>query len=360
MKRLSIIVKPTHDCNLGCSYCYVGSGVDSRKMDDNTLGNMIEKSMNVFEQVSFIWHGGEPLLLPISFYEKVIAYQNRLNSKAVNTVQTNGTLLSKEYVDFFSENGFRLGFSIDGPKELTDFTRVYKDGNSAYADIMRGINMARNASIGSGAIVVVNRHNYEHLAEIYDWGKDQDIGLQFNPLISSGNAVKNFEGLGITPKEFGTAMVQLFDIWFEDNSSLRSLDPFDEIIGNLLTNDPWGCSFSNSCQKSFISVDPEGDVYPCGRFDKNSNLKLGNINEDNLERILNSDIRLKLQSRSKQITECIPCDYRNICNSGCMHNAYMLEGDVMQKDAYCQSYKMMFKHIASRINEELAKAEVEL
>jgi len=211
--------------------------------------------------------------------------------------------------------------------------------------------------VGGGAIVVLNRLNISHLQEIYDFAQQEGINLKLNPLIKSGKASDNYQDLGIGPEEYGNALVELFDQWFHDNSSVK-LDPFEDLMGNLLTGRPWGCNYSTSCQYSFISVGPQGDIYPCGRFDGVTDFKLGNINENDLQNVLLSAKRVSLQERASRIEQCHPCEYVKICNSGCMHNAYMKDGNIDSRDYYCASYKILFAHINQKMKVELSKAEV--
>jgi len=357
-KRLSIIVKPTHDCNMGCEYCYIDPEAEQGVMDEGTLENMVNKSMSTHDSVHFIWHGGEPLLLPLSFYRKAVEFQKQFEGKGVsNGFQTNGTLVTKEVLDFCEENQFSMGFSLDGPKHINDETRHFKDGSSSYLKTLRAIKRAQKRKVGGGAIVVVNKTNVDRLPEIYEFAQRQGINLKLNPLIKAGSALDSMEDLGIGPLEYGRALVDLFDRWFYDDSSVR-VDPFEDLMGNLLTGKPWGCNYSESCQNSFISVGPQGDIYPCGRFDGVPGFHLGNVNEGDLADVLTSEKRLHLRGRAERIEPCQPCEHKDICNSGCMHNAYMRRGRVDDRDYYCASFKLLFDHINEAMDAELANAEV--
>ena len=122
-KKITVIAKPTHSCNLGCKYCYVSTEAEKGVMSEETLENMIDKVVSLHEKVSFIWHGGEPLLMPLDFYRQAVQLQKKHEGKEIgNGFQTNGTLVTDEVLDFCVENDFSLGFSLDGPKELHDLT----------------------------------------------------------------------------------------------------------------------------------------------------------------------------------------------------------------------------------------------
>lgn len=357
LPKISVIIKPTHACNMSCRYCYVDHHAEQGTMNYNTLENTINQVLGNHNSAHFIWHGGEPLLLPLDFYKEAIKLQKRHNKPVSNGFQSNGTLVTAETLSFCTEFHFDIGFSLDGPREINDLTRCFMGGESNFEKTLTAIRNAKKQNVGSGIIVVVSKQNLWRLNEIYDFAQLEGLNIKLNPLIRSGNATDNYFDLSIGPKEYGQALVKLFDRWFNDDSQIR-IDPFEELMGNLLTGQPRGCNYSVSCQHSFISVGPQGDIYPCGRFDGVQEFKWGNINTDDLYSILLSGKRRSLQERASQIKECQPCEYVSICNSGCMHNAYMQEGNINDRDNYCTSYKMLFSHISNAMSIELAKAEV--
>ena len=357
-KRISVIVKPTHDCNLACTYCYVDPNAEIGRMSEPTLWNMTSKVLEIHDSVRFIWHGGEPLLMPLSFYERAVEFQQKHHDGQVeNGFQTNGTLVTDDVLDFCERYGFDIGFSLDGPREMNDRTRHTRTGESVFDRILGAIHKAKQRKQGGGTIVVVNKLNKSGLGGIYEFAKSEGINLKLNPLIKAGRTLSMYGDLGLGPQEYGSAMIDLFDVWFYDKPAIK-LDPFDDMIASLLTNKAFGCNYSESCQSSFISIGPQGDIYPCGRFDGNGEFYLGNINTDDLTEVLTSERREWLRRRIERVEECQPCEYRQICNSGCMHNAYMQTGNIDTRDYYCASYKILFSHIQKRVEAELAKAEV--
>ena len=357
---LIAIVKPTHDCNLRCKYCYLEDEAERGMMDEKTQTNtMIQVSEASGKDAHFIWHGGEPLLAGLDFFKKAATISHKLrkqNCHISNSIQSNGTLVTEELLDFIEqEKDFHLGFSLDGPEAVNNKTRVYANGKGAFKDIFQGIRMAKNrkAFVGSGAIAVINKHNLPHLDKIYNFFNQERIGLKLNHIIDT-----TAPALGISPVEYAIAMNHLFDRWIEDYQAIE-IDPFSQIIGNFLTGKPSGCNYSNSCQENFISIGPRGDIYPCGRFDGLKEYRMGNINESNgLEKALKSNVRKRLKDRKLEILAiCSDCKYVPICNGGCPHNA-LIAGDIMGKDPYCTGYRIMFKHIEDKIHQELTKAEM--
>ena len=365
----TVIIKPTHGCNLACEYCYVGECANSSFMNSKTLENSIEKIIK-FQQdkksdVEFLWHGGEPLLLGIEFYKEVsrlIKYHNsEEKTKVRNSIQTNATLLTDEIIDYLSNPShyFAIGLSLDGPKEIHNKTRHYKNGAGTFDKVMQAIKLLKNRDKRVGAISVISRSNYQDMDKIYQFFKEEDINLKANPLIFSGRGEENEENLAISPNEYGKAMIKLFDIWFDDPepNMEMTIDNFDSLVRTKLTQSTYGCNFSHNCQNSFISIGPEGDVYPCGRFDEEEEFKFGNINDDSIDDILKNEKRERLLKRQDSLKSCQSCDHMNLCNGGCMHNAYMKSKDPMTKDYYCTAYKMMFDYIFKRVDAELEQAK---
>jgi uncharacterized protein len=347
---ISVIIKPTNFCNLNCIYCYDSENKDNGEMDEKTLENSIKKIQNNFSSVSWIWHGGEPLLRGLDFFKKAKGLEEKYkkgDSRIKNGMQTNATLIDKDWIDFIKEtNSFHMGISIDGPKEINDKTRIFKNWRGTYNRIYRGISLLSENRFGIGAVCVINKNNFNKSNELYHFFRTNKINVKFNPLISAGEALKSFEDVGISSKEYNFFLKEMWQNYKKD-SYLRGeapieIDPFIEFISNKIIKTPIGCNFSESCRDSFLSITPSGDIYPCGRFEGEKDFYMGNINSDSLEKVLSSRIEGKLKRRGLEEIDssCKVCEIKEICNSGCMHNAYT-SGDIMKKDPYCSSYKLL-------------------
>jgi len=364
-KGFTVIIKPTLGCNLACSYCYEDSNPDKNEtMSEETLTNSIQKvtEFNSEGPTSFLWHGGEPMLPGIDFYKRVVSIQAPLKEKGYeidNSMQSNATLITDEILDFFEKYGFHIGASLDGPKKIHDKSRRYAGNNgSSFDDSFQNILKLKERNIGGGAIVVLTKENIEHLPEIYEFFRDNDIPVKINHIINLGRARSCYENIGISAKEYGEAMCNLFDLWFYDEIHNLSVDPFDEIIGNIMTDIPRGCNNSFSCQESFFGIEPNGEVYPCGKFGVGEEFLYGNINTDSIEQIMSSDARKKILERSDNLNKvCKACDYLNICNGGCPEEAYNTRGNIYDRNPFCSGYRTLFSHIREAVVSELKKAE---
>lgn len=354
-KKVTAIVKPTNACNLRCVNCYAESG-EGEMMSTETLDNMITKLQGTYDQVEYVWHGGEPLKAGLDFYKNVVEIEKREikpNQKIKNSIQTNAILLDQEFVDFFKENKFDISISIDGPQEFHDKTRIYGDGRGSFDDVMRAVDLMNQNGISPGAICVINKEHLGHMEEIYQFFVSNNIGVKLNPVFPDGRAKNNKESY-ITPKEYGKALTELFDRWFHE-TDLKSVSQFENFVEMTLYGQPIGCHFHQTCQDTFIGVDEKGDVYPCGRFTGNKEFRYGNINTDDIATILETNPK-RAALANRRVEECEPCEYKPKCNSGCMQNAYTAHGDVNTKDPFCPAYKMLFNHAEQAVVAELEKA----
>ena len=154
---LSVIMKGISTCNLSCKYCDADT-YSNQRMDFKVLASVINKAQSYSRYIDYIWHGGEPTLLGIEFYKKVLYLQNyykREGQVISNGMQTNGTLLDKEWVEFLIKNKFSVGISLDGPKILNDINRIFKNGVGSFENILRTKELLEKAHIRFGVLAVI-------------------------------------------------------------------------------------------------------------------------------------------------------------------------------------------------------------
>lgn len=357
-KPRNAVVKVTDLCNLNCKYCYEGKICPKYGMMNNeTLENVITKTLDSSNRVKFIWHGGESLLNGIEFFEQIIDIEKeqRTNQQIQNSIQTNGTLLDDKYLDFFKKEKIHVGLSIDGPREVHDAARVYPNGKGTFDNVMASVQKMKERNMHIGVVSVLSKKCLGKIKEVYDFFKDEGINrIHMNPMILGGRAEKYADELSLSSEECGKALIELFDLWFYDKS-YSHIEPLTTFVGSIVTKEPQYHVYTPSCQERFFVVNPNGDIYPCTRFNGTEfkQFKLGNINKDDVETVFNSEFRKTLISRPDRIEECKPCEYNDICRGGCMHSAFAAYGDAMEKDGLCESYKILFKHIYPAIKKEL-------
>lgn len=340
------IVQITEICNIGCKYCLRPSFAKP-PMSEEVLEEIIKKLLNHNKnQATFIWHGGEPLIAGINFFRRVLEFQqeyNRQDIRLSNIVQTNALLMNEEYAEFFQTNGFQVGTSIDGTKEIHDKYRQTFSGDGTYDRVIKKIEILKR-NVGSN--IVLTREVLGKEEEIYYSLKPHVKGLKISEYFPAAKLDGKEDQFMPTPEEYGNSMVRFYEIWKNDKDPIDVL-PITSMIKSFLMGEATECQYSQKVCSSIIGIDPEGIVYTCLRGVGDDRSVLGDIRVDNL-----SDLELKILSpevnpRIKALLEgdCGSCEFWNYCNGGCPQESLKMYGDTLHKTYYCEGRKILFSHI---------------
>lgn len=357
-------------CNLACGYCYYlekkqlySDVIRSTKsvMSDATLEQFIKQYIEAqrVPVVSFTWHGGEALMRPVEFYERVIELQRKYagGRQIDNCLQTNATLLDERWCRFFKENGWLVGVSVDGPKEFHDEYRRDRLKRPSFDRVMRGIELLNTYGVEWNALAVVNDYNADYPLEFYDFFKQ--IGcryIQFTPIVER---VKNgaLAGPGdddaavapfsVSPRQWGDFLCAVFDQWVRNDVGSTFVQLFDATLANWVGVSPGLCTMGRSCGLSG-AVEHNGDVYACDHF-VYPDYKLGNLHQDNLVEMMDSDAATRF-AEAKMATlpdRCRQCEYLFACNGECPKNRFATAPDGTPGLNYlCEGYRRFFAHAA--------------
>lgn len=359
---MTIILKPTCICNFRCKYCYLSNGTKAHtdKFDIEFAKRMVLQIKEAFEttrKVSIIWHGGEPLLWGKENYRETFAFMQReLDGYDIHqSMQTNLSLIDEEYLDILTQYNVKIGFSLDGTKEIHDSQRVGIDGVPTFDTIMEKLALCRERGLKPGCIVVGSRKHIGHIPELYQFMKEKELNFKFNPLFISGEAEKNRDEFGITAQEYAQMCIELFDLWFDDPEVKIKESNFIEIASNIATGKCTGCAFTCNCQDNFMAIAPNGDVMPCGRFcdDGLKQYAYGNLHKETLSEILPRSKESVIYKRAEYIAQsnCSKCKWYYVCHGGCLHDGFLRNGDFKSKTLLCPAYKQIFVHIEQRMRE---------
>lgn len=361
---MTIIIKPTYACNFRCRYCYLSNGTKSHtevfslEFAKNVVKKIKEAWMPMPQRkLTFIWHGGEPLLWGKENYREILPFMQREMSDfdIHNTMQTNLSLIDEEYLDILTQYNVRIGFSLDGFREVHDGQRVGIGGTSTFDTIMAKLDLCRSRGVKPGCIVVGSRKHIGHIPELYRFLKEHELNFKFNPLFISGEAKQNSDEYGITAQEYADMCIELFDLWFDDPNGKIKESNFIEIASNIATGHCSGCMFGRNCQDNFLAIAPTGDVMPCGRFCDDSLLQYsyGNLHQESFSDILPRIKQSEIYHRAEHIanSECARCKWYNICHGGCLHDGFLRNGDFRSKTMLCTAYHRIFAHIEQRMKE---------
>ena len=372
-KPLYVMLKPAGaHCNLACKYCYY---LEKNNLYQNSHRHLMTDEMleqftreyieaQTMPQVLFTWHGGEPLMRSIDFYKKALELQKKYaHGKQIdNVIQTNGTLLTDEWCEFFAKNHWLVGISIDGPQEYHDHYRVTPAGKPSWEKVMQGISLLKKHRVEWNAMAVVNAYNAEHPLEFYHFFRDNGCQyLQFTPIVErltehedgrtlaslADNREIPLAEASVTPEQWGNFLCTIFDDWVRHDVGKTFVEIFDCTLANWMGVLPGICAYSKECGHAGV-MEHNGDVYSCDHF-VFPEYKLGNIREQSLIDMLYGEkqqafSRLKHTSLPRQ---CKECDMEFACHGECPKNRF-------EKDKYgepglnylCQGYYQYYSHVA--------------
>ncbi len=368
-------------CNLDCKYCFylekeqLYPNNEKWKMSDERLETFIRDyiAAQPGPEVSFAFQGGEPTLLGVDYFRKVVAFQKKhAGGKRIETAfQTNGTLLNDEWGEFLAENNFLVGLSIDGPEEVHDALRVDKKGRPTYKQVMQGLHYLRKHKVEFNTLTCVNAVTVQHPLKIYKFLKS--IGskyLQFIPIVEREvdtaaaklgldfaappdleNAPASKENprmseFAVPAEAYGEFLVKIFDQWVKRDVGKVYVQLFDNALQKWLGIPGGLCYFSETCGRA-LAMEHDGDVYTCDHF-VYPKYKLGNLMNQSLGELADSPGARAFgeAKRSTLPKYCRECSVRFACNGECPKHRFTYTPDGEWGLNYlCPSYKRFFNHV---------------
>lgn len=333
-------------------------------MDDNLLELFVKQYIdaNDVSEITFNWHGGEPLLAGLDFYKKAINLQQKhANGKLIhNTLQTNGTLLSDDWAQFFKDNGFLIGVSIDGPKAIHDGFRKANGGAETWEKVVRGIECLYRNNVEYNTLSTINHLSENQGLNVYQFLKQCGTNyMQFLPVVEyvnkSTNRITNPDDEDAEPTDwsisddgFGRFMCDIFDYWVKHDVGSYFVQFFDVTLANYAHLPSGFCAFNETCGNNAV-VEHNGDVYLCDHFVYQSH-KVGNIKEEPLREILSDErfFTFGIEKRKQLPKQCLKCDYNFACHGGCPKHRFARSKDgEPYLNSLCAGYKAFFEHTES-------------
>jgi len=364
--EFQIFVKPVGPiCNLSCRYCYylekerLYPRGESFRMSDEVLESYIRQHIEAFPGgvVNFSWHGGEPTILGLDYFRNILRLQRKHrvgNMRIVNGIQTNGTLLDEEWCRFLGEEGFYVGLSLDGPRDIHDRYRLTKDGRTTYEEVIRGYNLLRKHCVQTELLCVVNAYNARFPLKVYRFFKE--IGakyITFLPLVQPPlGAPSSVSSISVQPEEWGRFLCAIFDEWVEEDVDRVRVQIFEEAFRVAVRQEHSLCIFRPTCGDVPV-LEHNGDFYACDHFVDPRHL-LGNIKETSLATLL-EDSRLREfgQYKLRSLPRCCrECEVMEMCNGECPKNRFLMTPDGEPGLNYlCAGYKRFFTHCRPFVSE---------
>lgn len=377
-RPLYVMLKPVGAaCNLACNYCYyleksnLYKHQPKRQMSEELLERFVKDYIEAqtMNEVVFTWHGGEPTLRPLSFYQKAVELQKKYAGGRIihNSLQTNGTLLTDEWCRFLKANNWLVGISIDGPEAFHDRYRRDSQGRPSWKKVMEGIRLLQHYGVEWNAMAVVNRYNADHPQAFYRFFKS--IGcqyIQFTPIVERN--VQHADGrhlasindaddapvtdFSVTPEQWGNFLCGLFDEWVKQDIGRVFVQIFDSMLANWVGVAPGTCIYAKECGHAGV-MEFNGDVYSCDHF-VFPQYKLGNINEHTLIEMLYGEKQRRFSQLkyNKLPRQCKECRWAFACHGECPKNRFVNDRYGNPGLNYlCAGYRRFFEHIAPTMDE---------
>jgi uncharacterized protein len=364
-REFQVFAKPAGPaCNLDCRYCYYlkkgslyGKG-ESFRMADDILEEYIVQQIDASPDptIHFSWHGGEPTVLGLDYFRKIVALQRKYRRPGVdirNGIQTNGTLLDEEWCRFLAAEGFGVGLSLDGPQDLHDAYRVTKKCEPTHEQAMRGYRLLQKHRIPFDMLCVVHDRNVRQPIEVYRFFKEIGaIYLGFLPLVEVRPDGCSVSGRTVPAEAFGEFLCAIFDEWLTEDIGRVKVQIFEEAIGTALGQEHGLCIFRRTCGDIPV-IEHNGDFYSCDHFVDGQH-RLGNIMETPLADLIESPVQRAFgEAKLNELPRlCSDCEVLNLCNGGCPKDRFLrMAGGEERLNYLCAGYKRFFAHCSPFISE---------
>ena len=377
-KGFHIMAKPIGPvCNLRCTYCFYTEKEalfpdnEHYRMSDEVLEAYIRKyiASQKAPEVPFVWQGGEPTLMGLDFFHKVVRLQRKYGGvkRIKNSLQTNGTLLNDEWCSFMARHRFLVGLSLDGPEDIHNHYRVDRGGRPTFKKVMRGLKLMQKHGVEFNVLACVTRESAKRPLDVYRFFKEQGVQyLQFIPIVerkpdlaaeklglrlASPPALDRKETEIVTPwtaepESYGEFLIHIFEEWVRKDVSSVFVMNFEWALAAWAGVPSSTCTFAPRCGRSVI-IEHNGDIYSCDHFVYPS-YRLGNIVRDNLEDMIESESQVAFgAAKDTALPEyCRQCDWLFACHGECpKHRFLKTPTGELGWNYLCRAYERFFHHI---------------
>lgn len=338
--QINLLIMPTDRCNMRCKYCFHGEdGYCPDVMNIDLFKKIIDSVVTKWKRIQIVWHGGEPLTVPLSFYREAYDYCKQKDIKFIFSVQTNASLLTKEYIDFFKSNSTRIGISYDG------LTHDEVRGNGSI--IRNNITLLNEMDINPGAILVITQKNIHHLVDEYEHFKKMNLGMKLNPMFIDGAAKDNRDEYALEVNDYCQSFAVFFKYWLKDINCNINVQTCLDFVKLILGGHASVCSY-NSCVGKWFCINYKGNIYPCDRL-YSEEFYLGNILDYKVfeEIYENKTFKKIILSAIERREKCkANCDIFNMCLGGCNASAQLGKGLAYADNEFCIIQKTLIKELS--------------
>jgi uncharacterized protein len=328
----TIVLQPTPFCNIRCKYCYLPTRDDVSTMSLDTIRatfRRVFESSYAGQQITVIWHAGEPLVLPVSYYEaafKAIEHLCPLGITLRHSFQTNGTLVTKEWCDLIRKWNVGVGVSIDGPRDMHDANRVTRSGKGTFDKAMRGARLLQAEGIPFHVISVLSKDALQKPEELHAFYMEEGIrDVCFNVEESEGDHVSELmqQGRAATRLQF-QQFLQTFWTLSRKTPGINFIREIDGLITRIFRPEEAHVGNDQVEPLAMMNVDCKGNVGTFSpellgyRNERYHDFLVGNVHTHTLEQMLHSPAMTAMVDDINAGVEACrrECGYFSICGGG--------------------------------------------
>lgn len=360
MAQFVTMAKPVGSyCNMRCSYCYYlkaenGQSFDSIRMDDEVLEEYIKQAILSVEgpTVSFTWHGGEPTLAKLSFFEKAVSLQKKYLPEGWdcwNNIQTNGLLMDETWCKFLKENQFDIGLSIDGTGLVHNTYRLDERGNSTYERVMHALDLMKSYGLKPDLLCTVTSDTTMSAKAVYAKLHTIQTGwIQFIPIVRryhDGSVTED----SVSPIQYGNFLKTIFKEWIGNDLGKLNVQLFAETSLQLTGKEAMACQLKETCGDVLV-VEKDGSVFSCDHF-VNPQHYLGNVLETSLKDLYESEPQREfgLNKKNTLSKKCLSCEWLKLCHGGCPKDRFFINEDGEKQYYLCEGMKLFYEYAVPRL-----------
>jgi len=359
---VTMLIKPASGlCNLRCDYCFYRDLATHRVSESYgmmTLDVLETITRNALETADeycvFGFQGGEPTLAGLSFFESLIEFQKKYNTRGINiinTLQTNGTLLDENWARFLAQNKFLTGISIDGTARLHNCHRVTADGEGTLKQSLEAMRLLKTHRADCNVLCVVNKQVAQHPEQVYRFMQEQQVRyVQFVSCFNPLGEEEIIHDYTLLPDDYAVFLKITFDLWSRDLFTPQSMSirTFDNYIDMVAGYPPEACSLNGFCQGYFL-IEGDGTVFPCDFYCLDE-YRLGNVMTHSFEELRTSAAMSEFTRISKHISpECNGCKWYSLCRGGCRRNREPFENGQLSHNRLCKAMYDFFEYSYPRM-----------
>ena len=361
MRSVTFLIKPASSlCDMRCRYCFYHDIADIREvksmgmMSEDTAAALIRSAFAAVDPggfVQFTFQGGEPTLVGLDFFRSFLALETQYRTKEItvgHAIQTNGLSINDDWAEFFKQQGFLVGLSLDGNQAIHDAYRVDASGKGTWNRVAEALAVLEKHGVETNILCVVTAVAAKNPQKVY--ASLRKLGghpMQFIPCLDPLEAQRGGETYSLKPEAYGKFLCALFDCWYRDwkSGNYISIRTFDDYLRILMGLSPSTCAASGACG-SYLVVEGDGSLYPCDFYVLDA-WKIGSIRELSVQEALSSPASSRFVREGALRPEaCRGCRYFPICRGGCKR-----DWTSRHTNYYCTSFKAFFDYSLPRLQE---------